>query len=86
MPIKEFECNDCGHEHDDLVGINVHEAPCPECGANSRQVHRHAPKINWAAMGAQKNVSPEFKDRFDRVHKKQLETERKAAMENGSID
>jgi len=86
MPIKEFTCNDCEHQHEDLVGINVHEAPCPECGGNSRQVHRTAPKIDWGAMGAQENVSPEFIDRFERTHKKQLETEQKAAMSNGSLD
>lgn len=79
MPIKEFRCPECSHEHSELVRINVQEAPCPECGANSSQVFLTAPRIDWGAMGAQPNVSPEFIDRFERVHKEQKEKEMKAA-------
>ena len=80
MPIKEFTCNDCEHEHTELVGIEARSAPCPECGGNSRQVFRTPPKIDWGAMGVQSNVSPEFIDRFERVHKDQAEKEKKALL------
>lgn len=79
MPIKEFRCPTCNHEHDELVNLRVSEAPCPKCGASSKQVFLTPPQIDWAAMGAQPNVSPEFIDRFERNHKKQLEKEKKAA-------
>lgn len=77
MAIKEFRCPDCSHEHDELVKADVISVPCPKCGANSKQVFLTAPKIDWGAMGAQPNVSPEFIDRFHRVHEKQLEKEKK---------
>lgn len=78
MPIKEFTCPVCGHEHEELVGVNAREAPCPKCSSNSQQVFRTAPRIDWMAMGAQANVSPEFIDRFEKVHREGAEKEKKA--------
>lgn len=78
MPIKEFRCQTCNHEHEELVNLRDREAPCPKCGASSKQVFLTPAKIDWGAMGAQANVSPEFIDRFERTHKQQLEKEKKA--------
>ena len=85
MPIKEFTCTACEHEHDELVGLNVHDALCPKCGANSKQQFRTPLNFDWGAMGAQQNVSPEFQDRFDRVHREQKEKERRNLMEHGDV-
>ena len=79
MPIYEFTCTECGHEHEELVKIGVRAYDCPSCGGESRKVFRTAPEIDWGAMGAQKNVSPEFIDRFERVHREGAEKERKLA-------
>jgi putative FmdB family regulatory protein len=83
MPIYEFRCDYCGHEHEDLVKIGTKTISCPECTSNSRQVILTAPKIDWGAMGAQKNVSPEFIDRFEKVHKERTEKEAKTYEEHG---
>jgi putative FmdB family regulatory protein len=29
--IREFECEECGHEFEDLVGNDEPPPPCPEC-------------------------------------------------------
>ena len=84
MPIKEFACTECSHEHEELVKVDVRSATCPECGANSIQEIRTAPKIDWGAMGAQKNVSPEFIDRFERVHKAEAAKELQQELKDQS--
>ena len=37
MPIYEFECRDCGHRFEELVGSHVgteaDDVVCPECGS-----------------------------------------------------
>jgi len=83
MPLYEFTCNLCEHEHTQLVKMGTQAHDCPECGGNSRKVIRTAPNIDWGAMGAQKNVSPEFIDRFEKVHKEEAARERKLEESNG---
>ncbi len=38
MPIYEFECRDCGHRFEELVGSQVgteaDDVACPDCGSN----------------------------------------------------
>ena len=77
MPIYEFTCTECEHEHEELVKMGNYTHDCPKCGATSRKVFRTAPKIDWGAMGAQENVSPEFIDRFEKVHKEEAKREKK---------
>lgn len=77
MPIYEFTCTACEHEHEELVKVGTQTCACSACGATSHKVIRTAPQIDWGRMGAQKNVSPEFIDRFERVHKEQRAKEEK---------
>lgn len=79
MPIYEFTCTECEHEHEEFVKLGTQAHDCPQCGATSHKVIRSAPEINWGAMGAQRNAGPEFIDRFERVHRQQKEKEEKLA-------
>ena len=82
MPIHSFRCEQ-GHIHDALVKHDVETKECPECQTPAKRVFLSAPKIGWLAMGAQKNVSPEFQERFDKVHRKQRAKEEKFQKEHG---
>lgn len=83
MPLHDFRCTGCSHVHTEIVRWDEETYECPECGNESVRVFLKAPKPNWLAMGAQKNVSPEFEERFDRLHKKQKEKEEKFEREHG---
>ena len=80
MPLYDFEC-ESGHVTEDMVKSTIKEIPCPTCGQPANRVWLKAPDFDWGAMGAQRNVSPEFTERFERVHKQQLDKEKKS-MEN----
>ena len=83
MPLKEFTCTACGHEHEDYVKMDTLSIPCPECGANSRRAFRTPSKIDWQRMGAQRHASPEFIEHFDRTHREKLAQEKKHAESHG---
>jgi putative FmdB family regulatory protein len=34
MPIYEYECRNCGHKFEELVGSNEETVPCPHCQSN----------------------------------------------------
>lgn len=77
MPIYEFTCSECGHEHEELVKMGNKTHPCPSCGATSHQVFRTPFGIDWGAMGGSRFAGPEFIDRFERVHKEEAKRELK---------
>jgi len=80
MPIYEYRCTECDTEYEELVKMDSpYVPPCPFCDGKSRKVVLHAPKIDWGAMGAQKNAGPEFIDRFEKVHKEERAREEKLA-------
>jgi putative FmdB family regulatory protein len=83
MPIHDFRCNSCNHVHEELVKWDVETHTCRKCGNESKRVFLKLAKPNWLAMGAQASVSPEFTDRFDKMHRKQAEKERKFEKEHG---
>ena len=83
MPIHDYRCNDCSHVFDALVKWDEYTHECPKCGNESKRVFLKAPTPNWLAMGAQDNVSPEFQERFDRMHRDQAEKEKKFEKEHG---
>ena len=82
MPIKEFKCSE-GHYSEAMVKHDVKDHICPECGNPSKQVFRTPPRIDWLRMGAQENVSPEFIDKFDKMHRKQKAKEEAFEKEHG---
>jgi len=77
MPLYDFRCTTCGTAFTRLVKMGTTTHDCVECDGNAKQVLLEPPKIDWGAMGAQKNVSPEFIDRFERTHKAQAIKEKK---------
>jgi len=83
MPIHDFQCEACGHVHEELVKRDIKSHTCPECGNDSKLVFLKVARLNYLAMGAQKNVSPEFKDRFEKMHKKQTDKENAFEKEHG---
>lgn len=82
MPIHDFRCP-AGHVHDALVKHDETSRECPECGNLAERVFLKVPKLNYLAMGAQKHVSPEFQDRFDKMHRDQKAKEEKCLKEHG---
>lgn len=85
MPIHDYRCVSCAHVHDALVKLSeVNDSrECPKCGNDAQRVILSAPKIDWAAMGAQKDASPEFTERFEKVHKQQAQKEEAFSKEHG---
>ena len=84
MPIHDFRCSK-GHVHDALVKVSEIDVSreCPECGNPAERVFLKVPKLNYLAMGAQKNVSPEFQEKFDKMHKDRKDKEEKCEREHG---
>lgn len=83
MPIHDFRCSYCHHVHDALVKWNDTERECPACGKVAVRIFLSTPKLNYLAMGAQKNVSPEFQEKFDKMHRDQKAKEEKSLEEHG---
>jgi putative FmdB family regulatory protein len=83
MPIHDYRCTHCGAVHDALVKHDEVERPCPECGNTATRVYLSAPKFDWLGMGTQENVSPEFQDRFDKMHRDQAKKEKAFEKEHG---
>lgn len=83
MPLHDFRCNTCDHIQTELVKWDVTTATCRECGNESKRVFLKLAKPNWLKMGAQANVSPEFVERFDKMHKKQAAKEAAFEKEHG---
>ncbi len=84
MPIHDFRCA-AGHTHDELVKVSEIDDPqaCPECGEPATRIFLTPPKLDWAGMAQGENAGPEFVDRFEKNHKKQLEKELKHEKEHG---
>lgn len=83
MPIHDHQCLTCNHVFDALVKWDDPAPPCTECGNECKRVYLKAPKLNYLAMGAQKNVSPEFQQKFDKMHKDRAVKEEKTMKEHG---
>jgi len=82
VPIHDFRCP-AGHVHDALVKIEEDCRECPECGNLAERVFLKGPKLNYLAMGAQENVSPEFQKKFDKMHSEQKAKEEKSLEAHG---
>lgn len=82
MPIHDFRC-DAGHIHDALVKADDLTRECPECGNLAKRVFLKTPTMSILTMGAQKHVSPEFQDKFDKMHRDQKAKEEKSLKEHG---
>ena len=83
MPIHDFRCDSCGHVRAELVKWDVKNLPCPKCDNDSKRVFLKLAKPNYLAMGAQENVSPEFKERFDKMHRKETKRQQSFEKEHG---
>lgn len=77
-----FECLVCGHEFDDFVKRGT-LPPCTECGEATKQIIRHAPKLDWYGMAMGESAGPEFIDRFEKDHKNRKAHEEKIEREHG---
>lgn len=82
MPIYSYRCPH-GHVHDALEKLGTKQRECPECQSTAELVILSAPKIGWLKMGYQKNASPEFQERFDKMHRQQKAKEEKSLKEHG---
>ena len=83
MPIHDFRCTACNHVHAELVKWNVTTHKCRKCENESKRVFLQLAKPNYLEMGAQRNVSPEFQDRFDKMHREQAAKETAFEKEHG---
>lgn len=83
MPIYDFLCKHCGVATERFTSMDTESMKCETCGNLADKAVLTPPKINWSAMGAQKNASPEFIDKFERMHKQQKERETKFMKEHG---
>ena len=50
MPIYEFECEKCGEQFEEMVGVNEDAPPCEACGAE--QVHRLISRSSFQLKGS----------------------------------
>ena len=66
-----------------MLGPLKTDVTCPVCKSLAQREIRTPPQIDWAKMGAQSNVSPEFAERFDRVHREQAKKEAAIQKEHG---
>jgi putative FmdB family regulatory protein len=84
MPFYDFRCN-AGHVHEELMKWEdlPNGSVCPECGTHAKQVILTTPKLNYLAMGAQENVSPEFQKKWDKMHTDQKAKEEKSLEAHG---
>jgi putative FmdB family regulatory protein len=83
MPFYDFRCKTCEHVFEVMQKWDAPPPACPECDNASKKVFLKLAKPNYLAMGAQANVSPEFQDRFDKMHRKQAEKEKAFEKEHG---
>ena len=83
MPLYDTVC-DSGHATEQMLALKDRDKPepCSECGKPTKRVLLRAPRIDWGRM-AIKGVSPEFGDRFDRIHKQQREKEERSLEVHG---
>jgi putative FmdB family regulatory protein len=82
MPIFDFKCGSCGTTTEELVKPSVKTIACVSCG-NEATKQLSAPRVNWLAMGAQRDASPEAIIKFDRMHRQQKAKEEKSYAEHG---
>lgn len=82
-PIHDFRCKECAHVDTKLVQSGIRTIECSECGNESTLVFLTPPKLDWLGMGSQKNVSPEFQEKFDKMHRKQRAKEEAFEKEHG---
>lgn len=83
MPIHDFRCTECQHVHTELVKWDRDSHTCPECGNASSRVFLTPPKLDWLRMGASPSASPEFKEKWSKMHKKQTAKEKAFEKEHG---
>lgn len=83
MILYDFKCPECAQIFEELVKAGVNTAPCPECKATACKVMLKPPRIDWMGMGSQASASPEFIDRFEKVHKQQARIEEAREREHG---
>lgn len=84
MPLHDFRCTSCSHVQEKLVKWDQTLQTCPQCGEESRMVFLQLGKLNYLAMGAQKNVSPEFTAKFDKMHKDETAKQKAFEKEHGA--
>lgn len=85
MPMYDYQCTKCGNVHEDLVKLSQRDEPqdCRACDGTATRAMITPPRIDWLGMGYQKNVSPEFIDRYERVIKQQKAKEEKSLRDHG---
>jgi hypothetical protein len=83
MPIHDFRCRTCKTVHDALVKADEILHTCQKCNYMADREFLKTPSLNYLAMGTQKHVSPEFQERFDKLHRDQKAKEEKSLKEHG---
>lgn len=70
----DFECNDCGHEFDDLVKPDIYTTPCPKCGKESRRL-ASAGHLDWK-LGVQSSSFPTLADKWERIQRQKARVDK----------
>lgn len=61
MPLYDYECGACHHQHERLAKVGELSLPCPECGATSfRQIG--APSFKIKGFRAESGYGGKFVD------------------------
>lgn len=81
--LHDFKCGQCDTVRERYVDSSQDTAICSECGGIAHRVFLTPPKLDWSGIGAQASASPEFVDKFEKVHKQQKAIEDKAMAEHG---
>ncbi|WP_078476483.1 FmdB family zinc ribbon protein [Solemya elarraichensis gill symbiont] len=57
MPTYDFQCTQCGYQHELLQSMNAPPPDCPTCGDCMKQLIRTAPTVHGgAAFGREQAV------------------------------
>jgi putative FmdB family regulatory protein len=84
MPnLYDYRCSVCGNVEEHAATPEERELPCSDCGATATRVWLTAPRPHWLALAQGASASPEAIDRFDRMHRQQMDKEDRCYAEHG---
>ena len=84
MPTYNFTCPACGHEEDIFCKVSERGSQsCGECGSETRQVIRQAPRPHWTSLAMGDSASPEAIKKFEKMRREQRAREERSMREHG---
>lgn len=78
----DYRCNE-RHVSEHYLKRGVLSVQCPVCKKPAHRVFLQPPKLDWAGMAQGESAGPEFIDRFEKIHNKETERQKKCLEEHG---